>query len=268
MRWPDRETRRRPTRACSSRRCRRSPLLGDGLRLAQGRGAGSRRCRSSSPRSTAWTSTSSTSAREHEGALPLIVTHGWPGSIIEQLKIIGPLTDPDGARRERRGRLRRRDPVAAGSRLLGQADRTGWDPIRIARAWIVLMERLGYTRYVAQGGDWGNAVTEQMALLAPPGLLGIHTNMPATIPSEIAAALASRRARRRPVSRPTSSTRGTSSTSSTSTGWPTPRRWGTARRRSTRSRTRRSGWPPGCSTTTRASHDADRARLRRARPRA
>jgi pimeloyl-ACP methyl ester carboxylesterase len=123
---------------------------------------------------------------KHDGALPLVVTHGWPGSIIEQLKIVDPLTDPA-------------DPADAfdlvipslpGHGFSGTPTETGWDPIRIARAWVVLMERLGYTRYGAQGGDWGNAVTEQMALLKPPGLLGIHTNMPATLPDAVSAALA------------------------------------------------------------------------------
>ena len=93
-------------------------------------------------------------------------------------------------------------PSLPGHGFSGKPTATGWDPIRIARAWIVLMQRLGYTRYVAQGGDWGNAVTEQMALLTPPGLLGIHTNMPATVPADIAKALAVRRpAAGRPLGR-------------------------------------------------------------------
>ncbi|MDQ2652129.1 MAG: epoxide hydrolase 1 [Chloroflexota bacterium] len=126
----------------------------------------------------------------HENALPLIVTHGWPGSIIEQMKIIGPLTDPTahGGRAEDAFHLV--IPSLPGHGFSGKPIATGWDPIRIARAWATLMERLGYTRYVAQGGDWGNAVTEQMALQQPAGLLGIHTNMPATLPDAIQQALA------------------------------------------------------------------------------
>ena len=125
----------------------------------------------------------------HEDALPLIVTHGWPGSVIEQMKIIGPLTDPTafGGRAEDAFHLV--IPSLPGHGFSGKPTATGWDPIRIARAWAVLMARLGYSRYVAQGGDWGNAVTEQMALQRPAGLLGIHTNMPATLPDAISTAL-------------------------------------------------------------------------------
>jgi pimeloyl-ACP methyl ester carboxylesterase len=125
----------------------------------------------------------------HEGALPLIVTHGWPGSIIEQLKIIDPLTNPTTYGASAADAFDVVIPSLPGHGFSGKPTMTGWDPIRIARAWIVLMERLGYTRYVAQGGDWGNAVTEQMALQAPPGLLAIHTNMPATVPDAIQQAL-------------------------------------------------------------------------------
>jgi pimeloyl-ACP methyl ester carboxylesterase len=119
-------------------------------------------------------------------ALPVIITHGWPGSIIEQMKIIDPLTNPTAHGGSASDAFDVVIPSLPGHGFSGKPTALGWDPIRIARAWIVLMKRLGYTRYVAQGGDWGNAVTEQMALLTPPGLVGIHTNMPATIPDDIA----------------------------------------------------------------------------------
>ena len=125
----------------------------------------------------------------HEGALPMIVTHGWPGSVIEQLKIVGPLTDPTAHGASAEDAFDLVIPSLPGHGFSGKPTESGWDPIRIAKAWIELMRRLGYDRYVAQGGDWGNAVTEQMALLKPEGLIGIHTNMAATVPGAIQAAL-------------------------------------------------------------------------------
>jgi len=126
---------------------------------------------------------------KHANALPMIVTHGWPGSIIEQLKIIDPLTNPTAHGGNASDAFDVVIPSLPGYGFSGKPATTGWDPQRIARAWIALMQRLGYTRYVAQGGDWGNAVTEQMALIAPPELIGMHTNMPATVPDDIANAL-------------------------------------------------------------------------------
>jgi pimeloyl-ACP methyl ester carboxylesterase len=122
---------------------------------------------------------------EHEDAMPLIVTHGWPGSTVEQLKIIDPLTKPTEHDASAADAFHLVIPSLPGHGFSGKPTETGWDPIRIAKAWTVLMERLEYDRYVAQGGDWGNAVTEQLALLKPAGLAGIHTNMPATLSPEI-----------------------------------------------------------------------------------
>src|SRR5215472_4303294 len=118
-------------------------------------------------------------------ALPIIITHGWPGSIIEQLKIIEPLTNPTAHGVSASDAFDVVIPSLPGYGFSAAPTELGWDPIRIAKAWVVLMKRLGYQRFVAQGGDWGNAVTEQMALLGAPELIGMHTNMPATVPPDI-----------------------------------------------------------------------------------
>jgi pimeloyl-ACP methyl ester carboxylesterase len=127
---------------------------------------------------------------KHVNALPMIVTHGWPGSIVEQMKIIGPLTDPTAYGASASDAFHLVIPSLPGYGFSGKPTEVGWNPPRIAKAWATLMERLGYTRYVAQGGDWGNAVTEFMAVQQPKGLIGIHTNMPATVPAAINASLA------------------------------------------------------------------------------
>src|SRR5271170_1555723 len=126
---------------------------------------------------------------KHDNALPMIVTHGWPGSVIEQLKIIDPLTNPTANGASASDAFHLVIPSMPGYGFSGRPTTTGWDPVHIGRAWIALMKRLGYTQYVAQGGDWGSPVSHEMAKLGAPELLGIHVNLPGTVPPDIAKAL-------------------------------------------------------------------------------
>ena len=128
---------------------------------------------------------------KHENALPIIVTHGWPGSIIEQMKIIDPLTNPSAHGGNASDAFDVVIPSMPGYGFSGRPTSTGWDVAHIARAWVVLMKRLGYSRFVAQGGDWGAVIVDQMGVDAPPELLGIHSNMPGIFPNEIDKAAAS-----------------------------------------------------------------------------
>ena len=127
---------------------------------------------------------------KHDKALPLIITHGWPGSVIEQLKVIEPLTNPTAHGGTAADAFHVVVPSLPGYGFSGKPTAPGWNPVSIAKAWATLMQRLGYTKYVAQGGDWGNAISEVMALQQPSGLLGIHTNMAATVPPDVSKALA------------------------------------------------------------------------------
>jgi pimeloyl-ACP methyl ester carboxylesterase len=124
---------------------------------------------------------------KHDDALPLIITHGWPGSIIEQMKVIGPLTDPTAHGASASDAFHLVIPSIPGYGYSAEPAALGWDPIRVAKAWLALMQRLGYDKFVAQGGDWGASVTQQLAILAPDNVMAIHSNMAGTVPDDILA---------------------------------------------------------------------------------
>ncbi len=197
---------------------------------------------------------------KHENALPLIVTHGWPGSIVEQLKIIDPLTDPTAHDGKVSDAFDVVIPSMPGYGFSGRPTTTGWNPQRIARAWVTLMKRLGYTRFVAQGGDWGAMVADVMGTQAPPELLGIHLSWPFTVPPDIDQA-----AQAGKPAPPGLSADDTYAYAQLDFfykhGLATPWGWRAARRRFTRSRIRQSGLRRGSSTTTREVTRSSRACL-------
>ena len=182
----------------------------------------------------------------HEHALPVIITHGWPGSIIELLRVIDPLTNPTAHGGSADDAFDVVIPSIPDYGYSGKPRDASWTPDRIAAAWAELMKRLGYTHYVAQGGDWGAVITDVMAVKEPPGLLGIHSNMPGVIPPEVAQEIRFvTGAPAPPACRPRSRAPGSRSTSSTPRASATRWRWPRRRRRSMRWRTPPSAWRPG-----------------------
>ena len=187
---------------------------------------------------------------DHEDALPLLVAHGWPGSIIEQLKIIDPLTNPTAKGASAADAFHLVIPSMPGYGFSGKPTETGWGPEHIARAWAELMKRLGYDRYVATGGDWGGQIVDLMGAQAPPGLIGIHTNFPGAVRPDVAAAVQS--GGPAPPGLNDEETRLYDKLADfLRQTWATQSSWGPTHRRCTGSRIHPSAWPPGCSTTTR-----------------
>ena len=193
-RWPERETVTDDSQGVQLATMQKlARYWATELRLAQGARRGSTPCRNFITEIDGLDIHFIHVRSKHENALPMIVTHGWPGSIIEQLKIIEPLTNPTAHGGTAADAFHLVIPSLPGYGFSGKPTAPGWNPVSIAKAWATLMQRLGYTKYVAQGGDWGNAVSEVMALQQPPGLLGIHTNMAATVPADVSKALAAGR---------------------------------------------------------------------------